>query len=129
MREIEKIKQYVLQSYNVDIRFSRSAAQDIKKIKKGNRSIVLLEIVRRAKNGPLIKPRGIGEPLRAPLNKFVKLKLRALNIRIIYRPTESDSGVIKMEIIAIGPRDKNKVYQLAAERLLNFAEEMEKNND
>lgn len=41
-----------------------------------------MEIARRAKNGPLIKPNGIDEPLRSPLQGFAKIKPKALNIRI-----------------------------------------------
>lgn len=97
----------------------------MKRIDKGNLHTILLEIARRAKNGPLLKPNGIGEPLRTPLHGFSKIKLKALNIRIIYRAFEADNRVIRMEIIAIGPRDKKKAYRLAAERLIKFLEEMD----
>jgi mRNA interferase RelE/StbE len=126
MNTIEKFKQQLLQKYGVEIRFSKNAAQDFKKINKGKRPDILLAIVRRAKNGPLFKPKGIAEPLRAPLHSFAKIKLKASNERIIYRPVQIENRVI-MEIIAIGPRDKEKAYRLAAERLIRFLNEMENN--
>lgn len=45
-----------------------------------------------------------------------KIKSKSLNIRVIYRSVPSHT--IRMELIAIGPREKKKVYMMAAERLL-----------
>jgi mRNA interferase RelE/StbE len=45
-----------------------------------------------------------------------------MSLRIIYRPVKNE--VIRMEIIAIGPRDKEEVYELAAERVRSFKEQM-----
>ncbi|GGP08097.1 hypothetical protein [Oceanobacillus neutriphilus] len=54
------------------------------------------------------------------LNKFNKSK--AISLRIIYRPIKKNN-LIEMQII-VGPRDKNKVYHNAQERMETFFEEM-----
>ncbi len=55
---------------------------------------------------------------------FTKIKPKALALRIVYRPIQLPKGIVRMEIIAIGPRDKSKVYELATRRVLDFQEEM-----
>jgi mRNA interferase RelE/StbE len=75
--------------------------------------------------GPLIKPQGIGEPLRDGLKGYTKIKPKDMALRIVYRPVVNDE-MIRMEIIAIGPRDKAKVYRLAARRLQSFEQQMDR---
>jgi mRNA interferase RelE/StbE len=73
----------------------------------------------------VIKPDGCGEPLIGALLGFTKFKPRAMSLRIVYRPVGLQTGVIRMEIIAIGPRDKDKVYELATRRAVEFRKEMD----
>lgn len=42
---------------------------------------------------------------------------------MIYRPVKK-GNLIEMQVIAIGPRDKNKVYKKAQERLDTFFKEV-----
>ncbi|GAX88920.1 hypothetical protein [Effusibacillus lacus] len=81
-----------------------------------------------AKKGPLIKPEGYGEPLIGPLFGFMKIKPKAMSLRIVYRPVNPQTAdeKIRMEIIAIGPKNREEVYDLAAARLAEFKIEMEK---
>ncbi len=76
--------------------------------------------VSRAEEGPLFVPDGVARSLHGKLHGYAKIKPKALNLRIVYRPIRYDDYVT-MEIIAIGPRNRNEVYQKATERL-------EKNN-
>lgn len=122
MKTLEDLQELILEKYNVELRFVEDVKQDIKAINKGHRQTVLLEILRRAKQGPLFKPDGVAESLHGDLHGFAKIKSKSLNIRIIYRPVEGQP--IRMEIIAIGPRDKEKAYRMAAERLQKFFMEM-----
>ncbi|NNU91048.1 MULTISPECIES: type II toxin-antitoxin system RelE/ParE family toxin [Anoxybacillus] len=122
MKTLEDLQEIILEKYNVELRFVEDVKQDIKAINKGHRQTILLEILRRAKQGPLFKPDGIAESLHGDLHGFAKIKSKSLNIRIIYRPVEGQP--IRMEIIAIGPRDKEKAYRMAAERLQKFFMEM-----
>jgi mRNA interferase RelE/StbE len=123
VKTLEDLQELILEKYNVELRFVEDVKQDIKAINKGHRQTVLLEILRRAKQGPLFKPDGVAESLHGDLHGFAKIKSKPLNIRIIYRPVEGQP--IRMEIIAIGPRDKKKAYRMAAERLQKFFMEMD----
>ncbi|MGG3161940.1 hypothetical protein ABEO87_09590 [Geobacillus stearothermophilus] len=123
MKTLEDLQELILEKYNVELRFVEDVKQDIKAINKGHRQTVLLEILRRAKQGPLFKPDGVAESLHGDLHGFAKIKSKSLNIRIIYRPVEGQP--IRMEIIAIGPCDKKKAYRMAAERLQKFFMEMD----
>ncbi|MCZ0757049.1 type II toxin-antitoxin system RelE family toxin [Anoxybacillus sp. J5B_2022] len=122
MKTLEDLQEIILEKYNVELRFVEDVKQDIKAINKGHRQTILLEILRRAKQGSLFKPDGVAESLHGDLHGFAKIKSKSLNIRIIYRPVEGQP--IRMEIIAIGPRDKEKAYRMAAERLQKFFMEM-----
>lgn len=42
-----------------------------------------------------------------------------MSLRNIYRPVEKD-GIVEMQIIAIGPRDRNEVHEMAKSRLHLF---------
>ncbi|EJQ20146.1 type II toxin-antitoxin system RelE family toxin [Bacillus cereus] len=111
-----------LNPHNVEVKFGKNALQDIKSYDKRTQNIILTLLIKRGKSGPLIKPNGLGEPLRGKLSGFTKIKYSDLNLRIVYRPLEN--GLILMEVIAIGPRDKKKVYTLAANRVSTFQQEM-----
>lgn len=78
--------------------------------------------LRRAKQCPLFKPEGVAESLHGSLHGFAKIKPKSLSIRIVYRPV--DGKIIRMEVIAIGPRDKEKSYRMAAQRLQKFFQQM-----
>ena len=122
MKTLEDLQELILEKYNVELRFVDDVKQDIKVINKGHRQTILLEILRRAQQGPLFKPDGVAESLHGDLHGFAKIKSKSLNIRIIYRPVEGQP--IRMEIIAIDPRDREKAYRMAAERLQKFFMEM-----
>lgn len=122
MATVDEILNNILKPYKVEIRFSQKAVNDLRGYNKEQQEIILALIVARAKKGPLIKPNGIGEPLRGELHGFTKIKPKRLGLRIIYRPIQTNR--IIMEIIAIGPRDRDKVYTVATKRLKDFLLEM-----
>ncbi|AIF44538.1 type II toxin-antitoxin system RelE/ParE family toxin [Virgibacillus sp. SK37] len=122
MKTLKDLQGIILEKYNVEVKFTEAVRKDLKSVNKGKRQEILLEILRRAKKGPLFKPNGLAESLHVNLNGFARIKSKSLNIRIVYRPVEDEP--ILMEIIAIGPRDKEKAYKLAMERLDKFFEEM-----
>lgn len=113
-----------LDALGVEIVFSRQAAQDFKSYKPNLQTQIAAHIVKRAKNGPLFKPVGIAESLSKELKGFAKIKPRSLALGIVYRPVKSGNKV-RMEIIAIGPRNRDRVYKLAAKRLATFLDEMD----
>lgn len=59
----------------------------------------------------------IGKPLSGTLAGCKELKFRADGIRLIYRIRNNSIEIV--EIVAIGPRSKNKVFDIAARRIAN----------
>lgn len=57
----------------------------------------------------------IGKPLSGPLAGCREIKFRADNLRVIYRIRNGEVEIV--EIIAIGPRDSNKVFITAQKRM------------
>ena len=56
-----------------------------------------------------------GQPLHGNLWDCRKLKHKKLGLRVIFK--QSDQGIEIIEIIAVGKREDNEVYDIAAERL------------
>lgn len=127
MPTVEETLTALLDPFNVEIRFSQKAVEDLIGYQKEQQEKILALIVARAKKRPLIKPNGIGEPLHGEFAGFAKIKPKQLGLRVICRPVRKTR--IIMEIIAIGPRDRDKVYTLAAKRLKAFLLEMSQRNE
>ncbi|OUS75160.1 hypothetical protein B1748_18670 [Paenibacillus sp. MY03] len=121
--EIEQRLNALLSPYNVVIKFGQDAVEDLASYKKEQREEIIALIIKRGIKGPLIKPDGLGDPLHGELHGFTKIKPKKLGLRIVYRPLQN--GMIRVEVIAIGPRDKKKVYALAAGRIMEFKKEMD----
>jgi mRNA interferase RelE/StbE len=92
------------------------------------KSEVIALIIKQAQKGALLRPDGNGIRLKGKLKEFGKIKNKAINLRIIYRPIELNDGIIEMQIIAIGPRDREEVYDKAKDRLIAFFNEVENRN-
>ena len=122
--DLEQFINQSLTTFHVKVFFSENSLDDLISYPKEQQKRILALIIQRGKKGPLMKPDGLGEPLGGELHRFTKIKPKAMGLRIIYRPMRN--GWIRMEIIAIGPRDKKKVYRKAAERIVEFREEMKK---
>lgn len=122
----EEIINQQLKASNVIVKFCRKAIDDLSRYGEREQKIIIALIIKRGKEGPLLKPEGLGEPLGKKQNNnltgFAKIKPKKMSLRIIYRPQKN--GKILMGIIAIGPRDREKVYKIAASRLHEFNKEM-----
>lgn len=103
--------------------FSRLAARDFKAFSQGKKNQVLLLIFKQAQKGADFKSKGNGNQLNPPLHQFAKIKSNSVSLRVIYRPVLKE-GFVEMQLIAIGPSDKDKVYNLAKRRIVSFLEEM-----
>ncbi|MFB5762298.1 type II toxin-antitoxin system RelE family toxin [Paenibacillus medicaginis] len=108
----------ILSPYNVVVKFGDKAIEDLISYQKEQQELIIALIIKRGIHGPLLKPNGIGEPLRGKLNGFAKIKHMKPQIRVVYRPIRN--GIIRMEVIAIGPRDRKEAYNKAAERIIQF---------
>jgi mRNA interferase RelE/StbE len=121
--EIEQRLNALLSPYNVVIKFGQDAVEDLASYKKEQREEIIALIIKRGIKGPLIKPDGLGDLLHGELHGFTKIKPKKFGLRIVYRPLQN--GMIRVEVTAIGPRDKKKVYALAAGRIMEFKKEMD----
>ncbi len=120
--KIVKLNQLLLEKYKTQVMFTSSALQDYKSFSVGKRQDILKLIIKQAEKGALLKPEGNGNRCEGVLHDFAKIKSKSLNLRIIYKPTKLDAGIVRMDIIAIGPRDGLQVYKLAVQRLADWEE-------
>ena len=93
---------------NYRLRFHAQALRDWKQLDTSVREPLRRKLIER-----LEQPRVPAAALRGLPNCY-KIKLLSLGYRLIYRV---DDEVVIVTVIAIGKRDKNKVYQVAASRL------------
>lgn len=114
----EKLQQ-ILGLYDTVVYFSDLAMRDFKSFSIGKRNQILMLILKQAQKGADLKPNGNGNQLRPPLHQFAKIKSKSLSLRIIYRPVRN-VNIVEIQVLVIGPRDKNKVYELADKRLESF---------
>jgi mRNA interferase RelE/StbE len=122
-KEIEKLNEYLLR-FHTQVFFSRNSLQNFKSYSKGQRKQILALIVKQAMKGAMLKPKGNGNQLHPPLHQFSKIKPKSMSLRVIYRLVEKDE-IVEMQIIAIGPRDRNEVYEMAKSRIHLFFEEIQ----
>lgn len=117
-----------LRYYDTDVYFSRLAEKDFKAFSQGKKNQILMLILKQAQKGADFKPSGNGNRLGSPLHQFAKIKSKAIALRIIYRPIQRN-GLTEMQILAIGPRDRDKVYKLSEKRVSAFLEELDTKED
>lgn len=113
---IKDFEHYVRREFNVEITLHEKVVADLKAINKGSRNSVLAVILRRIREGIQFVPEGVAKSLEGNLSGYAKIKPRAMNLRIIYRPIVHEDYV-EMYLLASGPRDRQKVYKMAAGRL------------
>ncbi|MFC5775513.1 hypothetical protein [Ectobacillus antri] len=128
MDEIEKLNAELMKC-NTQVFFSHNSLRDYKRYPNGSRKVILALILKQAMKGAMFQPKGNGKQLNPPLHQFAKIKPRAMSMRIVYRPVEkviNGQKIVEMQLIAIGPKDREEVYNLALKRLDKFFEEIRK---
>lgn len=104
-----------------EIVYIEAAVKDLQDLDGSVRKQVLRAIEKVAQNPQPKSEGGYGNPLgnRNGLNLtgYMKIKLRDVGIRVVYR-TEEVNGV--MRIIIIGARSDDEVYRLAVQRIQNL---------
>lgn len=101
-----------------EVVYTDAARKDLRKIDGSLQRQVVRAIEKVAQN-PLPKNEGgYGDPLgnkgSLDLRGYLKIKLRASGIRVVYRVEEED-GI--MRVIIIGVRSDEEVYRLAVKRI------------
>lgn len=119
---LERLNQELVK-YKTMVTFSENALSDFKSFDQHTKKIVLALLLNQAKRGAQFKPDGNGIRLTGELFEFAKIKRTHTSLRVVYRPIEN-KDFIEMQILAIGPRDKDKVYTTAKKRLHAFYDEL-----
>ena len=98
-------------------KFAPDAKADLKKLDKAFAKQVLKGIAKVRKN-PLPRPDGYGKPLGNRqgnnLSGFLKIKLKSLGMRIVYKLIKIDG---QMLVVVIGARADDEVYDTAKKRV------------
>ncbi len=115
--KITKLNQLLLEKYQTQVMFTANARQDYKSFSAGKRPDILKLIIKQAEKGALLKPDGNANRCEGALHEYAKIKSKSLNLRVIYKPVKLDTDIVRMNIIAIGPRDDLQVYKKAIQRL------------
>ena len=91
------------------LRFHELALAEWKKLDESVRKPLKKKLAERLEN-----PR-VPSAALSGLKDCYKIKLRSAGCRIVYRV---DDEVVYMTVIAVGKRDKNRVYEAAHERVV-----------
>jgi len=77
----------------------------------GSQKIQILKSLVKIEEGGM----GVGQPLHGKLWDCRKLKHKKLGLRVVFR--QSDFGIELIEIVAVGKREDQEVYDVAVARL------------
>ena len=90
--------------------FNRDALEEYKSLDGSVRKLVDLGLAKLR-----VRADEIGKPLRGELSDCRELKYREAGIRVVYRIVGEKVEIV--EVVAIGARDKGKVFAVASRRL------------
>ena len=97
-----------------NVSFTPEADDDFASLDNTQR-LVVFKAIKKVASNPKPRPDGYGKPLAGKLSGYCKIKLRDYGIRIIYKLVPPDSD--NMNIVIIGMRSDNEVYNIAMDRL------------
>ena len=88
----------------------------------GNQKIQVLKAIDKVSSNPLsIFEGGYGKPLgnkdNTNLSGFLKIKLRDIGIRVVYKLVRTKTHIL---IIVIGAREDSEVYEIASKRIQKY---------
>lgn len=88
--------------------------KNLKDLDKSQR-ILVLKAIKKVQQDPL--PTGYGKPLGnhngSTLSGFLKIKLRASGLRVVYQLQKTESAML---VIVVGVRADDEVYEIAQKR-------------
>ena len=100
------------------VKYLPEAEKDLKDL-DGSQRILVLKAIKKVQQNPLPQAEGgYGKPLGNKsgndLHGFLKVKLKAAGLRIVYKTVKVDD---EMLIIVIGTRADDEVYDIASKRI------------
>ncbi len=103
-----------------EIKYLQDAKDDLKKL-DGSQKPIVIKAIRKVAANPLPENEGgYGKPLghknNINLTGLLKIKIKSLGIRVVYRLVKSPINKI-MNIIVVSVREDMEVYKIAAKRI------------
>lgn len=103
---------------NWEVRFLPEAEKDFSEL-GGSQQLLVRKAIKKVSQNPLPQAEGgFGKPLGSKgntnLTGFLKVKLRAAGLRIVYKLVRRDDHML---VIVIGARADDEVYQTAQRRI------------
>lgn len=100
------------------VEYLPEAEKDLKEL-DGSQRILILKAIKKVQQNPLSQAEGgYGKPLGSKngnnLSGFLKVKLKAAGLRIVYRTVKVKDSML---IIVIGARADDEVYDIAQKRI------------
>lgn len=101
-----------------DVKYLSEALDDLDELDGSQRKLVLKSIEKVRKN-PLSQQEGgygklLGKKGNTDLTGFLKIKLRASGLRLVYKVIKQED---RMLIVVIGAREDEEVYSIAEKRI------------
>lgn len=93
---------------NYELYFKEKAKKEWDKLDDGIKNLLKKKLAERLENPHIPKARLTG------MADCYKIKLRGSGYRLVY---QVDDGKLKILVIAVGKRDRNKVYKIAKNRI------------
>ena len=106
---------------NWNVSFLPDAEKDLEKL-DGSQRILILKAIKKIQQNPLSQIEGgYGKPLGNKngnnLSGFLKVKLKAAGLRIVYKTIKINDMML---IIVIGARADDEVYDIAQKRIIEY---------
>lgn len=99
------------------VKYLPEAVKDLRNLDSSSRKLVRKAIDKVSENPLPVSEGGLGKPLGNKgdnnLTGLLKIKLRSVGIRIVYKVIRQDNDMI---IIVIGAREDDEVYDIAKHR-------------
>ena len=101
-------------SFPDNVVFRDEAQEDFLQLDRSQQIITAKAIVKVSQNPAPVTEGGYGKPLSGKLAGYMKIKIKAAGIRVVYEYIQTENG---MDIVIIGMREDEEVYREAEKRI------------
>ena len=106
---------------NWQLAYLPEAERDLQDL-DGSQRMLVRKALKKVQQNPLpVEEQGYGKPLGnlsgTKLSGFLRIKLKAAGIRVVYKLVRTET---KMLIIVIGARSDDEVYETAQKRIIKY---------
>lgn len=105
-----------------NLKYLPEAEKDLKDL-DGSQRILVLKAIKKVLQNPLpVDENGYGKPLgnhnRTSLSSFLKIKLKASGLRVVYKLQRAEDTML---VVVIGIRADEEVYEIAQKRAVRHS--------